>query len=152
MDKDTFVIEELQEASAGNAEAVRLLTKQIGQNFTELSDNDFADMIHSSCNHLFVVREKKSNQIIGMVTVLIYRIPYAKKAYIDDFVIDKDFRKHGFGTALFQKAIDFAKDQKVSYAQFTSKQTREAGNALYEKLGFQKYDTNVYRLNFSYEE
>jgi ribosomal protein S18 acetylase RimI-like enzyme len=149
---DEFLIEELKETTADNAESVRLLTMQIGDNYSPLSDNEFAEMIHSSCNHLFVVREKKSNKIVGMVTVLVYRIPYTKKAYIDDFVIDKDFRKHGLGTALFKKAIDFAKEQKVSYAQFTSKQTRQAGNALYEKLGFQKHDTNVYRLNFTYEE
>jgi ribosomal protein S18 acetylase RimI-like enzyme len=149
---DEFLIEEIKDGSAENAEAVRQLTKQLGNNFTELSDKEFAEMIHSSCNHLFVVRENMSDRIVGMVTVLVYRIPYAKKAYIDDFVIDKEFRKHGLGTSLFKKAVDFAKSQNVSYAQFTSKQTREAGNALYIKLGFKKYDTNVYRLNFSYEE
>jgi ribosomal protein S18 acetylase RimI-like enzyme len=152
MEQKEFIFEELTTVNLEEADAIRALTKQLGNNYKELTVGDYEEMITSSCNHLFVVREKVSNQIVGMVTVLIYRIPYAKKAYFDDFVIDEGFRKHGLGTNLFNHAIEFAKNQKVAYIDFTSSDKREAGNALYKKLGFQQRETNVYRLNFSYEE
>jgi hypothetical protein len=40
-----------------------------------------------------------------------------------------------------------AKDNKVQAAELTSQPAREAANAMYQKLGFEKRDTNVYRLN-----
>lgn len=152
MEQNEFFIEELQDTTHESAEAVRDLIKQIGDHYKELTDDDFRDMIASPMNHLFVTREKATNKIVGMVTVLVYRIPYAKKAYVDDFVIDNAYRNHGLGTHLFHKAIDFAKSQNVAYVQFTSSQKREGSNEFYNKLGFQKRDTNVYRLDFSYEE
>jgi ribosomal protein S18 acetylase RimI-like enzyme len=152
MEQNEFFIEELQDTTHESAEAIRGLIKQIGDHCKELTDDDFRDMITSPMNHLFVTREKATNKIVGMVTVLVYRIPYAKKAYVDDFVIDNAYRNHGLGTHLFHKAMDFAKSQKVAYVQFTSSQKREGSNEFYNKLGFQKRDTNVYRLDFSYEE
>jgi ribosomal protein S18 acetylase RimI-like enzyme len=87
-----------------------------------------------------------------MVTVLIFRIPYVKKAYLDDLIVDEAFRGHGLGSKLLQKAISLAKEKDAAYVDFTSRPRRIAGNTLYEKLGFKKRDTNVYRLILSYEE
>lgn len=152
MELNEFIIEKLTEGSSENANAIRSLTKLLGSNYKELTDSDFEDMVNASSNHLFVVKEKTNNRIVGMVTVIVYRIPYAKKAYIEDIVVDQAFRNKGLGKQLLEHAIAFAQSQKVAYVQFTSKKTREAGNALYQKLGFKIHDTNVYRLNFSYEE
>lgn len=150
MENSEFIIEKLEEATPENAEIIRGLVAQLGSNYKELSNKDFEAMINASCNHLFVAKNK--NNIVGMVTVIVYRIPYAKKAYIEDIVVDESFRQMGLGKLLLEKAVAFAKEQKVAYVQFTSKKTREAGNALYNKLGFEIHDTNVYRLNFSYEQ
>jgi ribosomal protein S18 acetylase RimI-like enzyme len=126
------------------------LAKQIGENYHELTDQDMKDMVDSSCNNLLVARH--DDQIVGMVTLLVYRIPYVKKAYIDDLIVDESFRGHGLGSILLDKAIAKAKEMDVAYIDFTSRPRRVAGNSLYEKLGFKKRDTNVYRLILSYEE
>lgn len=150
MEKQDFSIEQLTEFSPKTAEEIRELTKQIGKNYKELSDQDVKDMLVSKTNTLLVARAEE--KIVAMITLLIFRIPYVKKGYIDDLVVDTAFRKHGLGTILLKKALEIAKENGVSYVDLTAHPKREAGNKLYEKLGFKKRDTNVYRLNYTYEE
>jgi ribosomal protein S18 acetylase RimI-like enzyme len=150
MEQKDFIIEQINTFSPELAEDIRSLTKQIGDNYKELTNQDMKDMLDSSTNHLIVARH--GNQVVGMVTLLIYRIPYVKKAYLDDLIVDAEFRGHGLGSKLLEKALEIAKEKDAAYIDFTSRPRRVAGNTLYEKLGFKKRDTNVYRLILSYEE
>ena len=150
MEQKDFIIEQVKTFTPRLAEDVRNLTKQIGNNYKELTDQDVKDMLEASSNNLIIAR--LGEQIVGMVTVLIFRIPYAKKGYIDDLIVDESYRGHGLGSQLLDRALVLAKEKEVAYIDFTSRPRRVAGNTLYEKLGFKKRDTNVYRLILSYEE
>lgn len=150
MEQKEFIIEQVKTFSTEDADAIRSLTKQIGKNYKELTDQDVKDMLNSSTNTLLVVRSEST--IVAMITLLIFRIPYVKKGYLDDLVVDSQFRKHGLGTKLLKKALEIAKENGVAYVDLTARPRREAGNTLYEKLGFKKRDTNVYRLSYTYEE
>lgn len=149
MEQNEFIIEELKDASPKNAEAIRNLTKQIGENYQFLSDEDLKEMLTSKNTKIIVVKD--SDNIVGMITVTLIRIPYRKKAFLDDVVIDEAYRGHGLGTRLFKKALDIAKEERAVFAEFTSAPHRMAANKLYEKLGFEKKDTNVYRITFANE-
>ena len=83
---------------------------------------------------------------------IIYRIPYVKKAYLDDLIVDPEFRGHGIGSALMKHATNFSREKGAAYVDFTARPRREDSNGLYEKLGFKKRDTNVYRVIFDYGE
>ena len=150
MTQQEFIIEELKNFSPEMSDQIRALTRQIGTNFKELTDQDIKDMLSSTSNRLIVAQT--GGKIVGMVTLLLFRIPYTKKAYIDDLVVDGSFRGHGLGTQLMEKALATAKEWGAAYVDFTARPDRVAGNSLYEKLGFKKRDTNVYRLDYSYEE
>lgn len=152
MESKAFAIEKITEFTPHIADSLRILAKQIGKNYQPLSDNDIKEMIISSTHNLFVVKDTSENKIVGMILVLIYRIPYVRKAYLDDLVIDVDYRKNGLGTLLIQTALEYAKEQGAAYVDFTSRPYRGAGNNLYEKFGFKKRDTNVYRVTFHYGE
>ena len=105
----------------------------------------------ASPNHIiFIARETSTNKIAGMILLMLYRIPYVRKAYFEDLVIDEQFRGLGLGTQLMQKVLEFAKENGAAYLDCTSRPERGAGNNLYEKLGFQKRDTNVYRFIITY--
>ena len=99
-----------------------------------------------SSNQVFVARELVNNKIVGMLTLIVYRIPVWKKGWIEDLVVDKDYRNKGIGTKLIKHAVKNAKALGVSSLNFTSSPQREDANRLYHKLGFKKRDTSVYEI------
>jgi ribosomal protein S18 acetylase RimI-like enzyme len=68
------------------------------------------------------------------------------KGWMEDLVVDEAYRGKGVATSLIEKTIALAKEKGVKSLDFTSQPHREAANRLYERLGFIKRDTNVYRL------
>jgi len=145
MDPKDIVIEEVKEFSEEVVAAVQHLITLEGSHYQPFSDDDLKEMIQNPHGFLYIARDASTKAIAGMVFLAIYRIPYAKKAYIDDVVIDEKFRGRGVATRLLEKSIEEAKKHQVSYVMLTAHPTRVANN-LYEKLGFQKRETNVYRL------
>jgi len=150
MDPKEFAIEQLISFSTENAEAIRNLAKQLGNNYKELADNDLREIVTSKQSYLFLARHIPTQKVAGMIMANVYRIPYVKKAYLDDLIVDPQYRGKGVGKALMSYAVDFAKEKGAAYADFTARPIREESNKLYEKLGFKKRDTNVYRLIFDY--
>lgn len=150
MENEQITITTLTESSANLEEAIRNLARQIGSNYKELTREDFHEIM-TSPNTTILVAKKKEN-IIGMITLLVYRIPYVKKASIDDLVIDEAYRGQGIAKQLLNQAIRLAKEKGAAYIDLTARPRRAEGNSLYEKFGFQKRDTNVYRLIFNYDE
>lgn len=140
-------IEEVTNFSSEVADAVRSLVGQLDSNHQVLSDDDITLMISSSNTHLYVARNTEDNQIIGMVTLEVYRIPLVMKAQLEDIVVDEKMRGRGIGKQLVQFAVDKAKELGVKSLNFTSNPKKEAANKMYESLGFEKRDTNVYRLS-----
>lgn len=150
MENEQITITSLTEPSSEVEEAVKNLAKKIGNNYKELTTQDFHDMITSP--NITVLAAKDGEAIIGMITVLVYRIPYVKKAYLDDLVVDEAYRGHGIAKQLMKQAIDLAKEKGAAYIDLTARPERVAGNSLYEKFGFKKRETNVYRLVFDYDQ
>lgn len=83
--------------------------------------------------------------IVGSLTLAFYRIPTGTKAWIEDVVVDDAARGHGIGRLLSEAALDVARDRGAKNVSLTSRPSREAANRLYQRLGFDPYDTNVYR-------
>jgi len=148
---DKTKIELVKEFSSIDTESIKNLTSQLGEHSQPFTDDDLKAMLSSSGTNLLVARDSENKKIIAMITINVYRIPYVKKAYLDDFVVDGEYRGKGIGSTLFEKALEIAKEQGAAYVDFTSNPKRIEGNKLYEKLGFKKRDTNVYRLTFNYE-
>lgn len=94
---------------------------------------------------LFVARV--DGRIVGSLTLAFYRIPTGLKAWIEDVVVDGSARGHGVGEALNNAAIDEARHRGAKNVSLTSRASREAANRLYQRLGFQPYETNLYRYS-----
>jgi GNAT superfamily N-acetyltransferase len=103
-------------------------------------------IIACPATHLFLAREKGGTQIIGSLTLVLFRIPTGVRAWIEDVVVDAQFRGAGVGKALCQSAIALAKEAQARTIDLTSNPSREAANRLYKSLGFAVRDTNVYRF------
>jgi ribosomal protein S18 acetylase RimI-like enzyme len=85
--------------------------------------------------------------IVGSLTLACYRIPTGLKAWIEDVVVDDSVRGRGVGAALNRAAIAEAQRRGAKNVSLTSRSSREAANRLYRRLGFEPYDTNLYRFD-----
>ncbi|MGA0731443.1 MAG: GNAT family N-acetyltransferase [Ilumatobacteraceae bacterium] len=83
--------------------------------------------------------------VVGSLTLALYRIPTGVKAWIEDVVVDESARGMGVGEALNRAAIDEAARRGAKNVSLTSRSSREAANRLYRRLGFEPYETNLYR-------
>ncbi|MFP5488476.1 MAG: GNAT family N-acetyltransferase [Acidimicrobiia bacterium] len=84
-------------------------------------------------------------RVVGSLTLACYRIPTGLKAWIEDVVVDDSARGQGVGEALNRAAIAEAAARGAKNVSLTSRPSREAANRLYQRLGFQPYETNLYR-------
>lgn len=84
-------------------------------------------------------------QVIGTATFSWRAVPSVGiVGYIDDVVVDPRHRGHGFGEALSQFCLELAGERQMAKVELTSHPSRVAANALYQKMGFTKRETNVY--------
>lgn len=86
-------------------------------------------------------------RIVGSLTLAVFPIPTGVRAWIEDVVVDEAARGHGVGEALNRRALDDARSRGAITVELTSRPSREAANRLYERLGFVRRDTNVYRFS-----
>ncbi|HVA96424.1 MAG TPA: GNAT family N-acetyltransferase [Candidatus Acidoferrales bacterium] len=152
MDTNEIIIEQVTAFSPEIVDAISAFVRKLGNNYQPFTEDSLQEIINSPQSYLFIARHIPTKKIAGMIMEIVYRIPYTKKAYIEDLFVDEQFRKMGIATRLMQKTLDTAKEHHAAYVDFTSQPHRVEGNTLYEKLGFKKRDTNVYRLKIIYEE
>ena len=149
MDDYEIFIEEAANFSTQLARKIRQLVSQLDDNFQTLTDEDIKEIIDSSNTHLYLAKLKKSRQIVGMITLVTYRIPYRKKAWVEDVVIDAPYRSRGFGIKMLKFVMDKAKEMHITSLNLTSNPFRNAGK-FYEQLGFEQRNTLVYRILLDY--
>lgn len=152
MDPNDIVIERVTTFSPEVVEAIAHFAPQFGKNYQQFTDDSLREIISSPQCYVFIAKYEPTKQIVGMIMENIYRTFYIKKAYVEELFVDSNFRKMGIGSKLMHKVVENAKEYKAAYIDFTSKPNRVEGNSLYAKLGFQKRETNVYRLRIHYEE
>jgi len=70
------------------------------------------------------------------LTLVIFRIPTAMRAWIEDVVVDSAARGRGVGEALTLSAVNLAKQRGAKTVDLTSRQSRQAAHRLYEEYGF----------------
>jgi ribosomal protein S18 acetylase RimI-like enzyme len=104
-----------------------------------------AAIVDSPDSVLFVARV--DGAIVGSLTLAFYRIPTGLKGWIEDVVVDASARGRGVGEALNRAAIAEAAHRGAKNVSLTSRSSREAANRLYLRLGFEHYETNVYRYS-----
>ena len=88
-----------------------------------------------------------AHRIVGCATLCVYESPTGRKASVEDVVVSSAYRGQGIGRTLLQRIIDFA-GSKLSPIDLhlTSSPSRKEANALYQALGFEQRDTNVYKM------
>ena len=67
-------------------------------------------------------------------------------AWINDFVVDVEFRRHGIGCALMQQAVVWAKDKQLPGIMLETQDVNVPACRFYEKFGLtlRGFDTHLY--------
>ena len=123
--------------------AVNALVPQLSSSSPSASLDELSRIVDDSATTLFVARD--GDRIVGMLTLAAFRIPTAQRAFIEDVVVDEAARGTGVAAALVQAALDRAAELGARTVDLTSRPDREAANRLYQRMGFEVRETNVYR-------
>ena len=101
--------------------------------------------MRSPTTPLLVARHGEPPEIVGTLTLVVFRIPTGLRAWVEDVVVDDSARGQGVGSALTREALRRAEAAGARTVDLTSRPSREAANRLYRRLGFEMRETNVYR-------
>lgn len=104
---------------------------------------ELREIVGDSATVVFVARD--GGVIVGLLTLAMFRIPTGMRAWIEDVVVDGRARGKGVGEALNRAALATARHRGAKTVDLTSRPSREAANRLYQRIGFVRRDTNVYR-------
>ena len=87
-----------------------------------------------------------SKKLIGMISVAIFPTPSGMRCWIEDIVVDRMHRGKGLGKKLMKRAIEYAQECGAQCIDLTSRPSRIEANEMYQRMGFEKRETNVYRM------
>lgn len=126
-------------------DALARLIPQLSSTSEIPTEDDLRRLVESDTTVLFVARD--TDVIVGSLTLVLVRIPTGLRARIEDVVVDSNAQGRGIGTLLSRAAIRLAAEAGARTIDLTSRPDRVAANRLYERLGFERRDTFVYRYH-----
>ena len=137
-------VEEVTRVSDELVDAFARLTPQLSRSNPAPTREALDEIARSDASHLLIARAD-DGAIVGSLTLVLFRIPTAVRAWIEDVVVDESVRGQGIGEMLNREALRIAKDAGAKTVDLTSRPSRDAANRLYQRIGFKQRDTNVYR-------
>lgn len=96
-------------------------------------------------NTWLLVAHDPAGEIVGTLTLVVVHLLTGIRALIEDVVVDDRARGRGVGAALVASALEHASTVGARTVDLTSRPSREAANRLYERAGFVRRETNVWR-------
>ena len=140
-------IEELTDFSIPALDAINGLLPQLSPSVVALQESDLKNIVDSESTKLFLAIDEDG--VFGMLSLVLFRIPTGRKAWVEDVVVDEKARGRGVGKLLTEHAIQVAREHGAHSVDLTSRPSREVANALYQRVGFEQRVTNVYRFQAS---
>ena len=116
--------------------------------FKPLTQNEWRNILDQKDVRMFIAREDKG-KVAGMAMLRWHWLTGGKAGTVEDVVVSARYQRQGYGSELMRAIIQFAKKENKAYIDLTSNPDRVAANKLYQKHGWKKRVTNVYRLNLS---
>ena len=101
-------------------------------------------LAHEAITQFLARRDDGS--IVGVSTLATFPIPTGWRGWVEDVIVDDGSTNQGIGRLLLDAMVARARELGCSTVELTSRPSREAANHLYQSVGFERRDTNVYRL------
>ncbi len=126
-------------------DAFARLTPQLSRSNPPPTREILEEIVDSEASMLFIARDHTG--VLGTLTLVLFRIPTGRRAWIEDVIVDEAARGKGVGRLVNEAAIAYAFEAGAVTVDLTSRPSREAANRLYQRIGFVPRDTNVYRYS-----
>ena len=139
-------IEIVAEVTDELVEAYERLTPQLSSSSPPPGREELEDIVAAPATDVFVATDD-DGRILGTSTLVVFRIPTGRRAWIEDVVVDETATGQGIGGMLTRAMVDRAEELGCTTVDLTSRPSREAANRLYQREGFAIRDTNVYRYD-----
>lgn len=134
----------LSEVTDEVQEAFGRLLPQLSASAKPLDRTALVRMV--SCETNTVLLARSGDVIVGTLTLVMFPIPSGLRARIEDVVVDEAARGQGVGAVLTEEAVRIARTAGARTVDLTSRPSRGSANRLYERLGFQLRESQVYRF------
>ena len=96
------------EATPEIVDAVGRLLPLLSRSAPRPSAEDVAEIVEGPATTLIVGRDGDDGPILGILTLVIFRIPSGVRAWIEDVIVSEEARGQGCGEALNRAALDVA--------------------------------------------
>ena len=139
----TYILKELNDAKAARIDD---LLHMLNPEMPALEPGRLEALMGDEGFSLFVA-EDETGGIAGMLTLTRCQTLSRGKYWIEDVIVDAEYRGMGVGRALVRSAVEHVKAQeKAPVIYLTSNPSRVSARALYLSEGFEEYETGVFRL------
>ena len=138
-------IEVVRSATEELVRAFGRLLPQLSGSAEPVTAGSLREIVDWPGTRLLVARV--DGEIAGTLTLVTFPILTGLRAWIEDVVVDESARGQGVAEALNRAAIDRARAAGAVSIDLTSRPSREAANRLYQRIGFEPRETNVYRFS-----
>lgn len=147
--EETTVVQivEADEVTSALVEAFERLTPQLSRSNPPPDAEMLEAIVASPACHLLLAVDDEA--IVGTLTLVVFPIPTAWRAWIEDVIVDEAVNGRGIGRQLTEHALGVARELGCTTVDLTSRPSREAANHLYKKVGFAARETNVYRYDLT---
>lgn len=136
-------IQELETYTQSQFEDLKRLMTELSDRVI-FSEQKLADVLSDRNCHLYVVQE--NDRILGCATLCVFHSPTGAKASIEDVVVLSDYRGQHLGKQLMEHVLAEAQKLAPIELHLTSNPKRIVANLLYQSLGFERKETNCYRM------
>ena len=136
-------------------EVVKTITPELVEAFARLLPQQSASARHPTAEQLAAVIEPATNTlliardeqgaIVGTLTLMMLITPGATFGFVEDVVVDAAARGQGIGEQLVRECQRIALEQGASKIELHSGNHRQPAIRLYQRVGFKKFETNVWR-------
>ena len=140
-----MIIKELHTLTEKQVRDLLLLMQELNSEL-KVSAKMMRKVAASQHSHLFVL-EEEDGSIVGTATLCVFESLLGLNANVEDVVVLSSYRGQHLGRKLMEHLIDYARRElKEVNLYLTSRPNRIVANEMYKALGFERRETNVYKL------
>ena len=125
------------------------IQNQVEELFNQLNSNikqrKVQEILEVGNNTVLVVCREEGT-LVGIATMVTYKVISGHKGMIEDVVVDTDQRGKGIGRKLMERLVEEARKMALDEILLFSGHHRTAAINLYKSLGFVLKDSGLYRL------
>ena len=141
MDSNGLLIRRAREE---DVDSINCLCQQLGYYISTEEIQIYLKSLNTAKEWIVYVAYQPDNGILGWINVyLTHGLLADRQAEIGGLIVDKNFRAHGIGRLLMQKAQSWAQQQGCNLIQVRSRTSRQQAHAFYQNIGYKPYKTQL---------